>query len=535
MLTMRSNHIVAHWLRYSSLCIAAAALTGCKTLPSNPVTEALNISSKPQTLKLPAAPEVRDWVDMEQEVINNRATNAGLVNIPSVQKYLDALLQQIRTEAGVPNWPGKVYINADSSQLNAYTQGSGNIYINMGLLNVMETEDELIGLLAHEFAHTYLQYEQLQKTVVDTDRASDVATVMTLVGQNINHKDLDKSLKEEKALRSAAAVLMTYQLARNLLAPAWTRSQEYAADDMAVQLSVRMGYSVPDGWVRVLERMHDHEKKREVIKDEQRETQRKEFEALRSAEFSKPKGDVGGAVINEVLGNLSFVGADLTGFLTKSHPDIDKRIARVNELHDKLIGEQEWPEKRVGEWKKIKEHRSVQRIFTSYLNAANAQAVVGTPRAAEASKLARMSLVAETQGHVLPALANMQAQGRIDNSVLTALRANMRSPQNRAWRSYILVAEHELNSGRKKSAQHTLDEGFKHFERSPLALQDYIQMQVRFGNMDKAKTLSTECAQKYPAYKAGCQRVAQAPQAPQASKDGRISADFGWMQKLLGR
>lgn len=532
MLNKRMHLPERHWLRYASLCIAAAALTGCKTLPSNPVAEVFNISSPPPTLALPAAPEVREWVDMGQEVINNRATNAGLVSIPSVQKYLDELLQKIRTEAGVPDWPGKVYINADSSQLNAYTQGSGNIYINMGLLNVMQTEDELVGLLAHEFAHTYLQYEQLQKTVVDTDRFSDVASAMTLVGQNINHKGLAKNLKEEKALRSAAAVLMTYQLARNLLAPAWTRSQEYAADDMAVQLSVRMGYSVPDGWVRVLERMHDHEKQRELIKDEQRETQRKEFEALRTAEFAKSKGDVGGAVINEVFGNLSFVGADLAGYLTQSHPDIDKRIARVHELHDQLIGDQAWPEKRVGPWKKIKDTRSVQRIFTSYMNAANAQAMAGTPRAEEATKLARMSLVDETQGHVMPALANMQARGRMDNEVLAALRANMRSSQNRAWRSYILVAEHELKAGRKQLAQRTLDEGFKHFERSPLALQDYIQMQVRFGNMDKAKTLSTECVQKYPAYKAGCQRVAQ---APQANKNARTGLDLGIMETLFSR
>lgn len=533
---MHLNQSLSHWLRNGSLCIAVAALTGCKTLPSNPVTEALNISSQPKTLNLPAAPEVSNWIDMEEELINNRATNAGLVNIPVVQKYLNELLQKIRTEAGVPDWPGKVYINADSTQLNAYTQGSGNIYINIGLLNVMESEDELIGLLAHEFAHTYLQYQQLQKTVVDTDRASDIATVMTLVGQNINNKDLVKHLQQEKAMRSAAAVLMTYQLARNLLAPAWTRGQEYAADDVAVQLSIRMGYSVPDGWVRVLERMHDHEKKREVIKEEQRDTQRKEFEALRSAEFSKTqqggKGDVGGAVVNEVLGNLSFVGADLAGFLTKSHPDIDKRIARVNELHDKLMGDREWPEKRAGQWKKIKDNRSVQRIFASYLNAANAQAMVGTPRAAEATKLARMSLVSETQGHVLPALANMQAHGRIDSSVLSALRANMRSPQNRAWRSYILVAEHELKSGDKKAAQRTLDDGFKQFERSPLAMQDYIQMQVRFGDMEKANTLSAECGKKFPAYKAGCQRVAQ---APQAKKGTGFGGEWGWMEKLLGR
>lgn len=44
MLNMRIHQTLSHWLRYGSLCIAVAALAGCKTVPSNPVTEALNIS-----------------------------------------------------------------------------------------------------------------------------------------------------------------------------------------------------------------------------------------------------------------------------------------------------------------------------------------------------------------------------------------------------------------------------------------------------------------------------------------------------------
>lgn len=532
---MRTHPLRPGW-HYTSLCLVAALLAGCKTLPSNPVTEALSINTQPQSLELKAAPDARVWGDADTEVLNNRATDAGLVNIPVVQKYLDELLQKIRTEAGVPQWPGKVYIKA-SNQFNAHTQNSGNIYINIGLLNVMESEDELIGLLAHEFAHSYLQYDQMQKTVIETDRASDIAATMTLIGQRLNHQGLAANVKEDKAMRAAAGVLMTYQLSRNLLSPAWSRSQEYAADDMAVQLSIRMGYSVPDGWVRVLERMHSHEKKQETLKGEQREYLRKSFEAVRDAEFAKMqqggKGDVGGAVVNEVLGNLSFVGKDLTGLLTSTHPDLSQRIARVNALHEQLIGDKDWPEKRNGPWQKIKDTRSVQRLFTSYLNAGNAQAVLGTPRDAEATKLARMSLVQETQGHALPALVNLQAQPKVDNSVLNALRANMRSPQHRAWRSYVVYAEYELERNRKTAAQRTLDEGFQHFERSHLAWEDYIRLQVRMGNLDAAQSKATACTQKFkPHEAAGCTRAAQ---PPQPTKRAGVGGDWGWVEGLFGR
>lgn len=41
---------------------------------------------------------------------------------------------------------------------NAYSTGDGSIYINYGLLNILENEAQLIFILAHEIAHIQAQH-----------------------------------------------------------------------------------------------------------------------------------------------------------------------------------------------------------------------------------------------------------------------------------------------------------------------------------------------------------------------------------------
>lgn len=492
-----------------------AALSGCEsmpTLPSNVVTQTFNMDTPANTLELKPAPDARVWVDGAQEVINNRASGYGLVHLPQVQTYLDGLLQKIRTEAGVPQWPGKVYISA-SSDLNAYTQGSGNVYISLGLLAQMENEDELIGVLAHEFAHTYLQYAELQEAALNPQKDSEISSIVNTIGQNLQHTGVAKNPKQEKAMRNASTLLSAYQMGRSLVGPAWSRAQEHAADDMAVQLSIRLGYSVTDGWIKALERTMAYDKQAEVIQNKQREALNQSFNNVRDAALSQVGSqnfgaNMGNMLSQELVGNLTGAGKDLAQMFTSSHPDTAARIARISALNDKLMGsDRPRPQSRQRDWSKIKKTRAVQAMFASYLNAAQAQALLGTSPDSEVIKIARKSLVQETQGHAMPALLGWQVN-RNDPALLRALQANMKSPQHRAWKSYVLYAEHLLAQNKKRDAQKVMDDGFQHFKASPLAWQDYIRLQAQLNNTAKANQMAAECGQKFQPYAQGCLRAA---------------------------
>src|SRR5690606_35396354 len=86
--------------------------------------------------------------------------------------------QRIKVAAGVPEWPGKVYILA-TSDMNATATGAGNIYISLAWLDNAESEDEIVALLSHEFAHIYLHFDKLNDILPAADTS---AAVLSLVG-----------------------------------------------------------------------------------------------------------------------------------------------------------------------------------------------------------------------------------------------------------------------------------------------------------------------------------------------------------------
>ena len=522
--------------RSCAVVTLALGLSACKTMPTNSVTQALKIETGPKSLDFAAAPvNATDWANAEQEHLQNRAEGYGLVHMPGMEKFLNGLLAKVRAEAGVPQWPGQVYITADSG-LDAYTQKSGNIYLSLGYLQEAESEDELLALVAHEFAHSYLEYDALRASLLKTDWVADIGTNITFTSRGGDLKNIGKA--NSRALESAAAVFAAYQLSRNLLAPAWSRSQEFAADEMAVQLSIRLGYSVPDGLVRVLERQMASEIVQEEQKLKHREVVRKAFEEARNQlgkDITSKEKLTGQQLANGIqhglLGEFSFVGQDFTAYLTSKHPDTDKRIAHVNQVHERLMGEREWPQSRSAEWLKLKKTRSAERVFDSYRHAtlaSNALKSDAPDAPNEARRFARQSRNAETQGHALPALVTWQVGD--EKGAAKALQENMSSPQHRAWRSYTLYAENMLKQGKTTEARRVLDQGFKHFESVPRAWVDYIGMQTQMKNTKKAQELATECAKRFEGYKPACDRAASpdsfAPRGP---------ASFAWVETLLGR
>jgi len=58
----------------------------------------------------------------------------GLVNLPAVQKHLDATLAEVVKVAGYPDFAGRVYILSDPNRLMAHASAEGNIFITLNFL-----------------------------------------------------------------------------------------------------------------------------------------------------------------------------------------------------------------------------------------------------------------------------------------------------------------------------------------------------------------------------------------------------------------
>lgn len=111
---------------------------------------------------------------------------------------------------------------------NAYSTGDGSIYINYGLLNILENEAQLIFILAHEIAHIQAQH---------------VKSELIKYFETIDDKDLQAKLKSFRKLQFGANKELK-TLARNLLFTArhLNRKMELEADSMAAMYLNRLTY-----------------------------------------------------------------------------------------------------------------------------------------------------------------------------------------------------------------------------------------------------------------------------------------------------
>lgn len=117
----------------------------------------------------------------------------------------------------------------DDKLINAFYIGDGNIMLFEGLLQKLQTEDQLAGLIAHEMGHAVKEHltEELERNMS-----------LSILNILFNHFTENQ-----------------YQLmvntAQNLIAKGYSREQEEESDLFAVDLMLRSGYD-PEGLIELM-------------------------------------------------------------------------------------------------------------------------------------------------------------------------------------------------------------------------------------------------------------------------------------------
>lgn len=118
----------------------------------------------------------------------------------------------------------------DDKLINAYYIGNGNIMLFEGLLQQLNTEDQLAGLIAHEIGHAVEEHltEDLERNLG--------LSILNLLFNHFTDNEYQT---------------MT-NVAQNLIANGYSREQEEESDIYAVDLMMRSGYD-PDGLVELMQ------------------------------------------------------------------------------------------------------------------------------------------------------------------------------------------------------------------------------------------------------------------------------------------
>ena len=181
----------------TAIGVLCALLSGCASASAAPGT--------PGASRAPAPTQVSEP--------SRRALN------PQEAERLQRLMAPLVRAMDHPRPLNQIKIGiTDDSHINAASGGGGAFYVTTGLLQ-KATDRQLAGVLAHELAH---------------DDLGHVAKAQVLgVGLSIGMVILDQLIPGSGALTPIAG---------NLVARAYSRNEEYAADRHGVDILKRAGY-----------------------------------------------------------------------------------------------------------------------------------------------------------------------------------------------------------------------------------------------------------------------------------------------------
>jgi len=165
--------------------------------------------------------------------------SARLLNMPEVNDYMSGLVQELvrHSDAKVPFHVKVLY----SDEVNAFALPGGYLFINKGLLQAADTEDELVGVITHEIAHVAARHATERLTKMELLQWASIPSIFVGGVGGI-------------ALRNALGLSLNLQIL------GITRGSEKEADILGTQYAWHAGYD-PNGYLSFFEKMMAMEKK----------------------------------------------------------------------------------------------------------------------------------------------------------------------------------------------------------------------------------------------------------------------------------
>jgi predicted Zn-dependent protease len=237
-----------------------------------------------------------------------RTRGQGFVPSPELNAYVTGvMLRLLKGVALPPSFRPEVHVLAAPEFAGECTP-DGTLIITVGLLEQLETEDELAFVLGHELAHAIYRHE-----APDWYKKSQYYAVVNGVAVDTVAQGAALSLGGSLGGNIGRGIDIAQHLAKlsaNVLMPQMERGQEDAADALGFDLMVRAGYD-PEAPLAVMDKLAEQE-----------------TEAARAAQAAKSaaKSDKNSSDDDSgsIFGKLTNVAGGLGTILTGGRPSNDQ-------------------------------------------------------------------------------------------------------------------------------------------------------------------------------------------------------------------
>ena len=187
---------------------------------------------------------IKEEEDLSRQMMAAIYKYLNVIDDPVVNNYVNDIGKRIL--ATLPRQPFRYQFHViDENVYNAFATPAGHIFVYTGLIDAMEEEEELAGIIGHEIAHVYCRHIsqriERQKKMGWATMAGMAAGILLGVGG---------------AGEAAQAVTMGAQAAPHSAELAYGREDEMQADQFGVKFISGAGYSA-EGLLKILKKIRD--------------------------------------------------------------------------------------------------------------------------------------------------------------------------------------------------------------------------------------------------------------------------------------
>ena len=420
-------------------------------------------------------------------------------------KNLTAYLKKI-TDRLLQGWNGKKpklsVIIESNEQFNAYVDELNQLHVTTGVFRILENEDQLASVLAHELSHTLLKHNSEKKSV---STASSILEMSGVLAAAVGLKASNKKGNKKYQKQGLDVLLGTQSLGliwSDVLAPNWSRDNEREADMLGMDLLMRANYNYEE-LPSIIEKIHDAGVKRSE------RTQM--FNKLSDSLIQKNKGKVykeGGDKWNKALGDmqvglvqsLTNSGFNMISSSNKTHESRETRIDALKTYLNTAHGGGELPpESSQSEFKLIvndsitKSRLNQDKVAIETITAINSNNVASAKtKSVHLRTGAKNSLNSSVIAKSLVDISNRKYTAAIYN--LDRLVQKKNAPAE----AYIKLAKLYILKNKRSRANEVLNLGVKRIGRDYKFLPTFIYLNKISSNVLVAEESTIKC-KKYDA------------------------------------
>ncbi len=221
------------FLLFTVHCLLSTALIGCTTI-FNPAT------GKRETFFINTPTEIAIGKNVAKEVLKKYK----VLDDAEVQNYIRAIGEKVASASERQDLQYSFTV-LDSEELNAFALPGGGVYINKGLLDILD-EGEIAACLGHELGHIAARH-----SVKRMQGQLGYQLLMAVAVYQVGKKD--KKLAKNIAKGSSAIF--------ELILLGYSRQDELLADKLAIKYTYKSGYS-PWGMITSLKKLKQHSEKK---------------------------------------------------------------------------------------------------------------------------------------------------------------------------------------------------------------------------------------------------------------------------------